>query len=266
MNRRTLLSFLAMAPRDARSILEAACSFDEGNLAKLRPYTWTSEETTTVGGRVTRSQTYEINLVSGSLYWRLTKRNGDPISGIDAEAEQRRLERHLAQAKTVISRVAGAVWREERRYLDAIPLLQDYRYTGDEMRDGRNCHVIQTKPRRGQRHDRELFQLVESFAYKIWVDAREFQWVHAEINVEKRTKYLLHQLPLGRITFPYSNNIVNQADHAKGSRIEFSLLQLPGGAWTLDRYVTRYRDYQNELRYFNYRQFSTDSQLLTDPL
>lgn len=253
----------AMAGDEDRTLLERACTLDEENLGKLRPYTWTSEERTFRGGKLSRSQTFEINLVSGSLYWRMTKRNGEPLRGAEAEAERQRLKRHLELARSSGYRNSDVIWREERRALELIPLGQTHRVAGHEEVNGHRCVLIETRPRGGG--ERTMYQRMKAgIAYRIWAHETEHHWVKAELEIRRPVRWLLHQLSLGRITYPYSNNIVNEADHRSGTKVEFQLMRLPEGAWTLDRYVTTATDFRNELRYFDYRKFSADSQLMTE--
>lgn len=254
MTRRWMLALLAQAGVvDAKVVLDQSVTLDEGNMAELRRYVWTSEETASVKGRVTRQQRYEINLLSGGLYWRKLTENGEPLKGEEAAAERQRLERHLASAPR-------AARRSRREYLELLPHAHRVQYRGMEEVKGRACHVLETEPLPGNHAP-----LVGAFAYRLWVDQKELHWARAEITVRRKVEWLLNGLDIGRLSYPYSNNIVNTGNLSAGARRTIELERLPGGVWTLARMETVAGQFRNELRYFDYRRFESESQLLAEP-
>ena len=247
MTRRNVLFYLAAQP-DPYLILDQSVTLDQTNMDRLRGYVWNSEERSFSKGKLTRQQNYEINLVSGAMYWRRTD-GGDP------EAERRRLARHLANPGP------GYNWRAEREYLELLSKVHTANYLGQETLNGRSNHVIETRPRPNTQA-----RLLNSFAYKLWIDQADLHWTRAEITVVRKVEWLLHQLAIGRISYPYSNNIVNSGSLTPGAKTTIEMQRLPEGIWTLTRHHTQTsKDFTNELRYFNYRRFSSESQLLIDP-
>ena len=255
MTRRSALALFFVNP-DPYVILDQSVTLDKLNMEKLRGYVWSSEEKSYSKGVLQRQQAYEINLVSGAMYWRRVDANGQPLTGAELAAERQRLARHLAAPGP------GFNWRAEREYLELLPRVHTARYLGEEMIDGRPNHLIETSP-----HPSATSRLLTALSYKLWIDKAELHWRRAEITVVKKVEWLLHQLAIGRISYPYSNNIVNQGSLKPGAKTTIELQRLPEGIWTLARYHTQSgKDFSNELRYFNYRRFTSESQLLTDPL
>jgi len=257
MTRRDVLMLIAaQQPRlDARTILDQSVTLDLTNMDKLRGYVWNSEETAYVNGKITRQQSFEINLVSGAMYWRRTELDGKPLMGKDLESERQRLARHLANPGP------GYNWRAERQYLELLPEVHTATYAGKATINGRPNHIIETRP-----HPEARSMLLNSYRYKLWIDEADLHWTRAEILVIRNTQWLLHQLAIGRISYPYSNNIVNSGQLKAGAKTTIEMQRLPEGIWTLARYETRSGgDYRNELKYFNYRRFTSESQLLIDP-
>ena len=254
--RNALLLLAAQQPKpDPYVILDQSVTIDQTNLDKLRGYVWNSEERSFFKGKLTRQQSYEINLVSGAMYWRRTESGGKPLSGQELAAERQRLASHLEKPGP------GYNWRSERQFLELLPKVHIATYLGQETINGRPTHLIETKPAVGVRA-----YLLNSFRYKLWIDEADLHWTRAEITVIRDVEWLLHQLAIGRISYPYSNNIVNQGKLRAGAKTTIELQRLPEGIWTLSRYLTEAgNDFSNELRYFNYRRFSSESQLLTDP-
>jgi hypothetical protein len=254
--RQSLLLFAAQEPKpDPYVILDQSVTLDQTNLDKLRGYVWNSEERSFFQGKLTRQQSFEINLVSGAMYWRKTESEGKALSGAELEAENKRLASHLEKPWP------GYNWRSERQYLELLPSVHHATYLGLENIDGRPTHVIETRPASGLRA-----HLLNSFRFKLWIDQADLHWRRAEITVIRDVEWLLHQLAVGRISYPYSNNIVNSGKLRAGAKSTVELQRLPEGVWTLARYLTESgTDYTNELRYFNYRRYSSESQLLTGP-
>ena len=257
MTRRTSLLMLAAqtAPPDPYVILDQSVTLDRANLERLRGYVWNSEETAWSRGKIIRQQGYEINLVSGAMYWRKVEADGKPLTGKELESERQRLARHLANPGP------GYNWQEERQYLELLPKVHVATYVGTEKISGRLNHVIETRPNPDARA-----KLLSSLRYKLWVDQADLHWTRAEITAIRDVRWLLHQLAIGRISYPYSNNIVNTGELRTGAKTTIEMQRLPEGIWTLARYETiSGKNYRNELRYFNYRRFASESQLITGP-
>lgn len=253
--RRHLLA-LAAAPglaADTREILTRSVALDIENLRKLQGYVWTSDERSSRAGKQTRQQGFEINLVSGQMYWRLVELNGKPLDGQAKAAELARLKRHLTNP------APDNTWIEERRYIEALPPTHDAIYAGAERLNGRETHLITTRPKPGGSG------LLDSIAFKLWIDAEDYHWARVEMDYLRGARWRFHQFTVGRLTLPYSNNIVNSGDLPAGSKTTIELQRLPEGIWALSRHHTDYGGkYANELRHFNFRRFASESQLIVD--
>ncbi len=252
MTRRAALLLLSQAlPVDPKVILDQSVTLDISNYQKLRGYVWNSEEQSFVNGKLSRQQSYEINLVSGAMYWRKLADNGEPLTGKEAAAESERLQRHLRSPVTNLN------WRVERDHLELLPHSHRVKYLGEDQINGRPNHLIETQPLPG-RHA----PLLAAFRYKLWIDKAELHWTRAEITVIRKVEWLLHQLAVGRISYPYSNNIVNTGQLKPGASRTMETERLADGVWTLSTVETHSGNFVNRLRYFNYRRFSSESQLL----
>lgn len=254
MLRRNLLAALAMqlGQPDPKVLLDQSVTLDEENQRKLRSYVWSSEETRYINGAARRQEFFEINLVSGAMYWRRIGK----LSEDEEQAEKQRLEKHLRLPG------AGYNWREERRFLELLPSVHSAKIVGEEVLDGRRNYVIETKPLDGVRTP-----ILSGQHYRLWVDRAELHWRKAEIRTVKKVSWMLHQLAVGRVSYPYSNGIVNDGDLKPGAVTTIELQRLDDGVWTLARHETRIgNSFRNELRYYDYRRFSSGSQLVLDKL
>lgn len=256
LSRRKALLLLASPPpaTDPKIILDQSVTLDTANLDRLRSYVWNSEETSYRNGTIAAQQRFEINLVSGALYWRKLESNGQPLAGRELEAERQRLADHLANPGP------GYNWLSERDHLELLPQTHSIRYLGLQTLNGRPNHILVTAPLASTEHP-----LLRSFAYKLWIDQAELHWTRAEITTLRKVSWLLHQLPIGRLSYPYSTNVVNSGSLTPGAVTTIQLQRLPDGVWTLDTYDTRNGpNYRNLLRYYNYRRFTSESQLLPE--
>jgi hypothetical protein len=253
------------AKPDPLPILRQAVILDEDNIAKLRQYVWKTEERAYRGkvgkGSLIRQQLYEVNALSGELYWRKLQQNEKDLSGIEAASETARLRRHLATYKDQLARPFD--WRAERRFFDLLPNAHLVTYSGEDSIAGRPCHILTTKPRRAPALGHPLAFILESFRFKLWIDQAEFHWVRGEYEALETVQFTLHQLPLGRFSMPYSNQLVYQANMQKGSRVFFDLSRNPEGTWILNNHTIENRNSYNQLRYFDFRKFTSESQLIT---
>lgn len=253
------------AKPDPYAILRQAVTLDEENMAKLRQYVWNTEERAYRGkmgkGTLTRQQLYEVNALSGELYWRKLQQNEKELSGVEAASETARLKRHLATYKDQLARPFD--WRAERQFLAFLPNAHSATYAGEELVNGRSCHLIVTKPRRAPVAGHPLAYILESVRFKLWIDQQEFHWVRAEYEAVEPIKFTLHQLPLGRFSMPYSNQLIYQAVMQKGSRVFFDLVRNAEGTWIVNNHTIENKASYNHLRYFDFRKFSSESQLIT---
>jgi len=237
----------------------------------MRAYAFDVEEayTSLSGGRsvVERSFRYEVNLISGAMYWRLLERNGQPLSAGDQEGERARLKRHLelygrgAQVDETEKSLYN--WRRERQYLLEIPEAWQLRYGGVETVNERSCHVIDFQPRTPYWPRHRFSHLLGRLRGRVWVDQQDFHWVRLQWETLRRTTYSLQQLPLGRFSLPYSPGIINEADLPTGTVQSFELARLSDGTWVPVFFRSnKESSFRNEVRYSRFRRFTSESSLI----
>jgi hypothetical protein len=257
-SRRSLLVFPALAAEEPESILVRATKFDEANYLALKAYVWNSEEIGWRRGQEERQQKYEINMVSGTMYWRKLEHMRRPLAGAQAELEASRLKQHLAAPRSPDGLPPDNGWRFERAFAEEIPKLHRI----DKFRLESGTFHLRLKPRRDARTQHPLSDFVHSFEIDVWLDEDSLHWTRAAWKATRKVSWRLRQLPLGRLTMVYSNNIVYQGTLNKNDTFRWTLQRLKDGPWALDRYETDAGSYRNELCYFNYRRYTTESELI----
>jgi hypothetical protein len=247
---------------EPEEILRRAVVFDEANHLALRDYVWNSEEVSFRGAKEIRQQKYEVNLISGSMYWRKLEQMRRPLEGVDAQAETNRLRRHLESARQEANAPGDNGWRFERAFLEEIPRLHRVERWTSSPWSGTPCHRARLVPKKGARSNHPFASFIASFRIEVWIDKDSLHWIHSEWEAVRKVSWRLRQLPLGRLSMVYSNGIVYQGELSKGGRFEWTLERIPRGPWVLAWYRTFAGNFRNELRYFNFRRFTAESELL----
>ncbi len=247
---------------DAEAILARALSFDAENYRALRSYVWQSEEISYRGKREIRQQKYEVNLLSGSMYWRKLEQMHQPLRGADAEMEAQRLRRHLEGPRGADGLPPDEGWRFERAFLEEIPKLHRIAKFEASSWESTPCYFFDLIPEKDPALRHPFAAFAASFRIRVWLSQENLQWVHSEWEAVKKVSWRMRQLPLGRLSMIYSNGIVYQGELGKGGRFAWTLTRIPNGPWTLASYQTSAGSFRNELRYFAFRRFSSESELL----
>jgi hypothetical protein len=260
MLRRLILAAPALALRAASEpgeILQRATVFDTENYLALKSYIWYSESTGHRRKRLIEQDKYEVNLISGSLYWRHLEHLGQPLNEADSKDELYRYRMHLQKAaqSTIFE---SQDWREERAAFTGF--LHSHKIKRYELtsRDGLPCHYFQLEPNPRQA------PYASGFRIEAWLEKESLHWVHSRWTAVRQVSWIFKQLFLGRISMLYSNNLLNQGTLFPGDSLQWTLHRIPDGPWTLDSYTILAGPYRKHLRYFDYRKFSAYSELIPE--
>jgi hypothetical protein len=229
---------LVAAPPDAVEILRRAIQHDEANLERFRQYVFTVTDQAYDRNRLDKAQSFEVNLISGDMYWRRLTLDQQPLSEDQVAVERERLRQHLRTGSA-----RSTAWRKERLDLEALPVTHQVQYRGTARANGRDCHLLELKPRPNIDHG--IFSQAQM---RLHIDREEFHWVSAEIEFLQRTGFHLRQLLLGRLSLPYSNG--------------FELARNEEGLWHPLSYRATFRPFRSELYFADYRRFTSESNLL----
>jgi hypothetical protein len=271
LTRRSLLALPALAAADdGEEILARAVSFDVENYLALKPFVWNSEETGFRDGRESRHQKYEINMLSGAMYWRKLESQHKPLTGAEADLESKRLAQHLKEPRPADGLPPDSGWRFERAFYADLPRLHRIeKYTQEDWR-GLPVHHLRLKPVKDARTQHPHSAFASSFEIDVLLEKQSLHWVHSEWRATQKVAWTFRQLTLGRLSMIYSNNIVYRATLNKKDYFSWTMQRLPGmdgkpGPWTLAEYETKAGNYRNHLRYFNFRRYASESELIVQP-
>jgi len=180
---------------DPIAIIQRAVDADERNWKVARNYTWTErdEERSLDGSGVvkkTEVNTYEVTLQEGEPYYRLVKKNDQPLSEKDEKKEREKIEKsiHEHEKETPEQRAKRLAKyekdREEgRRFLHEVTGAYNFKLEGSEPIDGRDCWVISAEPRAGFQPQMKDARILPKLRGKVWIDREEYLLPRAEIEV-----------------------------------------------------------------------------------
>lgn len=138
---------------DPMSLLERGIRSDFENRQRSASYLYREDVTqralTGSGTAVeTSSASYEVIYLENQPYYKLTGRNGSPLSPSEQEEEQRRMEAVAAERRSLGGTFAASAERPRItvRY-SRIPDLHQVRYLGEEKVGGYDTYVLEAYPK-----------------------------------------------------------------------------------------------------------------------
>jgi hypothetical protein len=238
-------------PRNAAELISRAAAFEAENVTRMKNYLFREDVTRRSFNRDrklvrTRKTVSEVLFIEGRPAFRLVSINGRPLTEDEERAETARL-RQLAEDRRRNSSVPSPA--EKRRSVHPLALLllqHEFQMAGEETTDGRDCWVVESKPRRGA--PKPASAIAESIAgstVKYWIDKETLHRVRMDVmaikpssaaKVREFTSYHWGQRD-GTVWLVTSIQTV---------------LPLPGSGKELAYY-------ENEQLYSNYRRFASES-------
>jgi hypothetical protein len=180
---------------DARDVIRRSIAASAHNWKIARNYTFlqrTEERQMDSAGQVKSKQvkTYDVTLLEGSPYVRLTQRDDHSLPPAEEEKEQEKLNKSIAgRLKETPAQRARRIHeyeqRRERQRADMaeVPEAFDFRIVSEERVDGRDTWVLDATPRRDYRPLTRDTKILPHVKGRLWIDRQTFQWVKLEAEV-----------------------------------------------------------------------------------
>jgi hypothetical protein len=183
-----------LAEVDAREIIRRAVAADERNWKVARNYGFSERVEARhldSEGRLKSKDVkiYDVMLLDGSPYRRLTGRDDGPLPPGDEKKEQEKLASSTAERRkeTVVQRAlrlgeyeSRAGWQREAWH--ELPEAFDFRLAGDERLDGNSLYVIEATPRQGYQPRSRTAKVLVHLRGKLWVDKQDYHLAKAEVE------------------------------------------------------------------------------------
>ena len=217
------LSWGATLPSNrAEDIVQRSVANTNADWQAAPHYDFTERDIITKHGkRVTKS--FQVMMIDGSPYNKLTSVNGQPLSPAQAAQEDRKLTDETTRRRSESPSARQkriAEYQKERRQdhmlMTEMAKAFDFKIVGEDTVNGRRCFVLDATPKAGYRPPTRDTQVLRGMRGRMWVDTQAYQWVkvHAEVfrpvsfglffaQVKPGTEFTLEEAPvLGNLWLP----------------------------------------------------------------
>ncbi len=169
-----------------------------------------------------QSKSYEVLMIDGSPYYRLTRIEDEPLSPDRERQEQRKYERelnvrhnespserHVRVAKYQDTRA------EEHLLMQQMVKAFDFKLVREEQIEGVECYLLKATPNPDYRPPVEKARVLTGMKGHLWIDKAAYHWVKVEAQVvdpvsvgffiaqvKPGTRFELEQAPVGAVWLP----------------------------------------------------------------
>ena len=206
---RKLLVWLAFglytccAQVDPQEIIRHSVAANEADWKAAPNFSFSERDVTTKGGSKT-VKTYEVLMIEGSPYNRLTAINDKPLSPAAQAQEKQKLEREIANRKkeSPDARAKRMAQFQRERQQDHMMLQEmihafNFKLIGSDRLDGHDVYVIEATPQAGYRPKSRETKVLSGMRGKLWVEKNHAHWVKVEAEVFKPVSFGLFIAKVG---------------------------------------------------------------------
>ena len=264
-----LITAAAAMAQDPHELVRRSIAQDQLDWVHMKDYTWQArsvEKRLDSKGKVIsmKRETWETLILDGQPYRLTLERDGKPLSPDEERGERKKLDR---ETRRLSSETPGEKQRrmelmEVRRrrefaFLSEIPELFNLRFEGDSIVDGRSVWVVSGEPRPGAKAKSGDAKMLLKLRGRMWIDKATYQWARVEAETTDTISWglFLARLDSGAKMIFEQTEVNTELWFPKR-------LQLTGsGRVGLLKRLAR----EEEIEWSNYRKFSVDSKIVTDP-
>jgi hypothetical protein len=184
------------ATEDVQEIIRKSIAATEANWKEAPHYGFVERhvESKKDGPKIVR--TYQVQMIQESPYKKLLAVNDQPLSKMEEQAENRKLQETIRGRKKEsapeLSRRTNA-YRSERDHDHALVREMiaafDYKLVCETKVDGRDVYQLAATPKAGYvPHDRDA-KVLTGMKGTLWVDKETYQWVKLEAQVTRPVSF-----------------------------------------------------------------------------
>jgi len=178
-----------------KDLIQRVAENDLENNKKVHDYTYSErQEEHKLDGQgavtSTESKDYDVLQIYGEAVYRLMAKNGKPLPEKEAAKEDDKIQKIIdKRRKESDSDREKRLKKEEkereegREFVREVADAYTFTHIGNELIDGRDTYVIAAEPRPGFEPRRKEARMLRKIRGKIWIDARENQWVKLDAEV-----------------------------------------------------------------------------------
>jgi hypothetical protein len=271
-HRKTLLALIPLAAawaQDPRELVRLSIAQDQLDWVRMKDYTWQGrsvERHFDSHGKVesTKRETWDTLILDGQPHRLTLERDGKPLSPEEQRSEHHKLDQAARRLSAETSAEkqrrlvdADKLRKREFAFLSEIPDLFDLRLEGESTVDGRPVWVVSGAPRPGAKPKSRDARMLLKVRGRMWIDRATYQWAKVEAETTDTISWgvFLARLNSGaRLTF-------EQAAFNSELWLPKRLFLEGSGRVGLVKRLAQ----DHEIQWSNYRRFSVDSKVVTDP-
>jgi hypothetical protein len=136
------------------------------------------------------SKTYQVLMIEGSPYQKLTAVNGKPLSPGDAKQEERKLldevKSRCGESPSERQKRIAEYRKDQKRdheMIDELTKAFDFKIAGRGRVNGRRTWLLNATPRPGYQPPNLETKALTGMEGKLWIDTATFEWVRVEAHV-----------------------------------------------------------------------------------
>ena len=212
----------------------------------------------------TKQEKWETVILDGQAQRRTLERDGKPFSPEEQRSEQQRLDEasRKLSSEAAADKQRGLEEAEKRRkrefaFLSEIPYLYDLRLEGESTIDGRPVWIVSGAPRPAAQAKSRDAKMLLHVRGRMWIDKATYQWAKVEAET---TGTISWGLFLARLN-PGASLTFEQAPVTSDLWLPKRLYLTGSGHVCLIKRLAE----DQEVEWSNYRKFSVDSKVLTEP-
>ena len=255
--------------QDPRELVRRSIAQDQLDWLRMKDYTWqgtSAERHFDSHGKVasTKQEKWETLILDGEPQRRTFEKDGKPLSPEEARSQQRRLDEasRKLSAETPAEKQRRLDDYEKRRkrefaFLSEIPDLFDLKLEGESTVNGRPVWVVSGAPRPGAQPKSHDAKMLLKGRGRLWIDKATYQWAKVEAQT---TGTIAWGLFLARLN-PGASLVFEQMPVSDDLWLPKRLFLTGSGRVGLIKRLAE----DEEVQWSNYRKFSVDSKVLTDP-
>ena len=258
-----LLAPLAFG-QDAKEIVRVSVQRDLLNFERLKNYTYLEQDQIKSFDKrdrlkKTESETYEIMILGGHGYAKLTERNGKALSAGDARKERSKLDQEVERRKHETDADRAKIEKErqeQRKFLDEVPDEFVFKLLGVETVSGKPAWEVSAEPNPRYKPKSRNAQLISKMRGKVWIDQGEYQWVKIQAEATGKLSYGFGMLKID-----------------PGATIQFEQTRVNDEVWLPASATIRVNGHaalfvpihdEVDMQFHDYRKFQAESQLIVD--
>jgi hypothetical protein len=214
----TVGSIAFASPPSPEEIIQRSIEVNEANWKEAPGYSFVERDVETKHGSGKTIKTYEVLMIDGSPYNKVTAINDRPLSAGEKALEEEKLQQEIQKRQHESSRERArrmAKYLKERNQDHAMmkEMAEAFHYTlaGEDKINGHDVWLLEATPKPGYQPRSREAKVLTGMKGRLWIDKASYQWAKVDAQVFRAvsfygffakvgpgTRFVLEQEPVTR--------------------------------------------------------------------